>query len=65
MMKYFGDALGTWQVYWGEGYTAWLFGISLLRNAEFFCHFALSEPFLFAQLFEIVHISPSFVNVRL
>lgn len=30
MMKYFGDALGTWQVYWGEGYTAWLFGISLL-----------------------------------
>ncbi len=30
MMKYFGDSLGTWQVYWGEGYTAWLFAVSML-----------------------------------
>ena len=30
IMKYFGNPLGTWLAYWGEGYMAWLFLGSLL-----------------------------------
>ena len=30
MMNYFGNSLGSWLAYWGEGYAAWLFIGSLL-----------------------------------